>query len=69
MAAPAGLKALAPPPQELRLCVWIDEAGAWHARAEFGDGRPRAFDSPFELARFVSRLPWPVTPPDPHGLR
>lgn len=69
MVTPPGLKAAVAAPQELRLCVWVDEAGAWHARAEFVDGRPRAFDSPFELARFVSRLPWPVTPPDPGGLR
>lgn len=69
MAGPAGLNGAVAPPWELRLRVWIEADGTWHALADFGDGHPRVFDSPFELARFVSRLPWPEPSADPGGLR
>lgn len=44
----------------LRITVWLDGDAAWHARAEWGRPGNRAqqdFDSPFELVRFVARLP------------
>jgi hypothetical protein len=46
----------------LVLTVWpSDDAGGWHALAEFPDASRIEFNSPFELARFLS---WP-----PHAPR
>lgn len=53
----------------LRLTVWLDERDGWHARASWGQGQARDFDSPFELARFLARLGEPRRPPRPGGLR
>lgn len=49
----------------LQLTVWVDRRRAWHALAAWGDRRLSAFDSPFELARFVARLT--ETPPRGRG--
>lgn len=43
-------------PGPLRLTVWLDERNGWHARAQWGQGQARDFDSPFELARFLARF-------------
>ncbi len=53
----------------LRLTVWLDEREGWHARATWGRGQWRDFDSPFELARFLARLGELRRPPRPGGLR
>lgn len=56
------------PSTRLQLTVWVDAGQVWHARAEWGDRFQREFDNPFELARFVARLPEPP-PRGPGGLR
>jgi hypothetical protein len=53
----------------LRLVVWTDDRDGWHARATWGRGQAREFDSPFELARFLVRLGEGRRPPRPGGLR
>jgi hypothetical protein len=60
--------ARARPGLQLTLTVWAEPGADWHARAVLADQTTRDFQSPFELARFLS---WPVaTPADPEvGLR
>ncbi len=41
----------------LQLTVWPGMAGSWRARLELPGAATRAFDSPFELARFLAQLP------------
>jgi hypothetical protein len=55
MAADSGQAA--PPALCLQLTVWTQ--GRWQARADWGEGCRRLFDSPFELARFVAHPPAP----------
>jgi hypothetical protein len=54
------------------LTIWVAD-GLWRARAELLDGSKHVFESPFELARFVSQAQTQARPPpDPHagnGLR
>lgn len=67
MAGPKDLSAPAPTGRTtlLQLTIWVDDSATWHARAEWGDRLRRDFDSPFEFARFVARLP--ETPPRGRG--
>jgi hypothetical protein len=57
----------------LVLTVWRGHAGRWRARVQLADGETHVFDSPFELARFVTQLTDRRLPPaDPvagGGLR
>jgi len=39
------------------LSVWSDAGGAWHARLVLPDAQQQEFDSPFELAQFLSQAP------------
>ena len=67
--------ATAAAPWVMLLSVWpgaaVGTADRWHARIVLPDARTREFDSPFELAQFVSRvLRQPVEPgPGGGGLR
>jgi len=56
------------PGLQLTLTVWADTGTGWRARAVLADETTRDFESPFELARFLS---WPVSAPaEPEvGLR
>jgi hypothetical protein len=58
-----------PRPAPLRLTVWLDDCEGWHARALWGRGQVREFDSPFELARFLARFGDVRRSPRPGGLR
>ncbi|MBT9456087.1 MAG: hypothetical protein IV097_05650 [Burkholderiaceae bacterium] len=49
----------------LHLAVTLSPDGRWTARAELPDGSVKVFTSPFELARFVARVP--ARQPDPAG--
>jgi hypothetical protein len=58
-----------PPGLQLTLTVWAEPGRDWHARAVLGDATTLEFQSPFELARFLS---WPAAPaarPAGGGLR
>lgn len=72
------------PPQGASQCMLVSlsmhgvAGGGWHARVVATNGQVLDFDSPFELARFLSQAPrrlacaWPAgaeTPPDGPGLR
>jgi hypothetical protein len=54
-------RAADPPPICVQITVWT--RSGWQARAEWGEGQGRLFDSPFELARFLANPPAPPTPP------
>lgn len=56
------------PPRQFLLTVWWGAAGDFRARAVLADGSLRDFDSPFELARFLSQPPGPQAGAPP-GLR
>lgn len=45
------------PPSVMLLSVWQGQDANWHARVVLPDAAAHEFDSPFELARFLSRLP------------
>jgi len=54
-------------PWVMLLSVWLGAdvatTAGWHARIVLPDARMREFDSPFELAQFLSRPPrQPVEP-------
>jgi hypothetical protein len=64
----------APPPDaapclRVLLTVWAGDAAGWLGRAELADGSARFFHSPFELARFVARVPLLPADDDGSGLR
>lgn len=62
-------------PWVMLLSIWPGkDAGTtlgWHARIVLPDACSREFDSPFELAQFLSRVRWPRADPGPDagGLR
>ncbi len=45
------------PPRVMLLSVWSDAGGAWHARLVLPDAQQQEFNSPFELAQFLSQAP------------
>lgn len=62
------------PPAEawvMLLSVWLTDAGTsggWHARIVMSDARTREFESPFELAQFLSRPMRQPTEPGPGSM-
>ncbi len=67
--SPACPGSAATPTRVLLLSLWGAPGKGWHARLVGPDAAVHEFDSPFELARFLTRPPLPerVIPPD--GLR
>jgi hypothetical protein len=67
--------AAAAAPWVMLLSVWpgaeVGTTAGWHARIVLPDARTREFDSPFELAQFLSRVLRPPAEPGPGsgGLR
>ena len=59
----------AAPAMRLLLTVWTADAGRWRARIEWADGSAQVFDIPFELARFVTRMPFRPAADGNEGLR
>jgi hypothetical protein len=45
------------------LTVWRGPADHWRARIELAGDETHDFDSPFELARFLTQLPGRRVPP------
>ena len=58
-------------PWVMLLSVWpgasAGTTAGWHARIVLPDARTREFDSPFELAQFVSRVLRQPAAPSPGG--
>jgi hypothetical protein len=59
----------AAPCTRLLLTVWTSDTGRWRARIELADGSAHSFESPFELARFVTRMPFRPAADGHSGLR
>jgi hypothetical protein len=63
----AGAAAEPAPRQVMLLSLWQGDGTEWRARLVGTDGVVHEFTSPFELARFLSRPPWPTHAPAPGG--
>jgi hypothetical protein len=68
-AAPLATPPEMPAGRVMLLSLWRSDGGEWHARLVGTDATVHDFTSPFELARYLGRVPQPRHKLSARGLR